>query len=346
MSSKTTPKSGYGGPSIGIGLGVVLLFFWVVTGTVGFRFIEGWSYIDSLYMTIITISTVGFQEVHELSEGGRLFASFVIIAGLGTAVYTFTRLGQVLLEGELIAVFGRRRMKQNLDRLKDHIIVCGCGRIGQPVVDNLRGEDVQFCVIDRDESLVGHFQEQNVLFLVGDATEEETLRAAGVERARSLLALLPSDAENLYLTITAKSINPSVAVIARATDEKAGAKIELGGADRVISPYGVASLRVLHAAMRPAVVDLLDLMSQPDSLGLMLEEFRVGEVSPLVGRTLGESDVRGRYGVTVVAVKHDAYTAVLHPEPSEKVDIGDTIVAMGTDVDLRKLQSACEKDTS
>jgi len=173
MSSKTTPKIGYGGPSIGIGLGVVLLFFWVVTGT------------------------VGFQEVHELSEGGRLFASFVIVAGLGTAVDTFTRLGQVLLEGELIAVFGRRRMKQNLDRLKDHIIVCGCGRIGQPVVDNLRGEAVQFCVIDRDESLVGHFQEQNVLFLVGDATEEETLRAAGVERARSLLALLPSDARGV-----------------------------------------------------------------------------------------------------------------------------------------------------
>jgi voltage-gated potassium channel len=329
--------------TLGIGLGILLLGVWVVIGTFGFRLIEGWTLIESLYMTIITISTVGFQEVHDLSNPGRLFASFIIVAGLGTAVYTFTRVGQVLLEGELLAVLGRRRLKHELDRLDGHLIVCGCGRIGQPVIGHLLEESVPFCVIDRDVSLEDQFREQGVRYLIGDATEEESLQRAGIARARSLLALLPSDAENLYLTITAKSMNPKVVVISRSSDERAGLKLKLGGADRVVSPYGVASIRVLHLAMRPTVIDLLELVTQPSSLGLMLDEFLVGRESPLRGRTLGESDVRSHYGVTVVAIKRDAETAILHPGPEVPVNSGDIVVAMGRGADLRKLQDACER---
>lgn len=330
-----------GGPSLGIGLGVGLLVAWVLIGTIGFRIIEGWSYVDSFYMTVITISTVGFTEVHELSDTGRLFASLIIVAGLGTAVYTFTRIGQVLLEGELLTVLGRRRMKAELDRLNDHIIVCGYGRIGRPVVDNLVNENVSFCVIDRDDSLETAFEDHGYVHLVADATEDETLRLAGVERARSLLALLPSDADNLYLTITAKSIRPEVAVIARSNDEKSVPKLEHVGADRVISPYSSASVRVLHAAMRPNVVDLIDLVSEPSQMGLMLDEFSVAPGSALDGHTLGEVDIRGRFRVTIVAVRGDGQPVRLHPEPAERISARDIIVAMGQEDDLKRLQDAC-----
>jgi len=331
-------------PAVGIGLGVALLCVWVVMGTLGYRLIEGWTLIESLYMTIITISTVGYREVHELSGSGKLFTSFIIVGGLGTAAYTFTRVGQVLLEGELLMVLGRRKLKNNLGRLNDHLIVCGCGRIGQPVIEQLLESGDPFCVIDREPRLESDFREKGVLYLTDDATEEDALQQAGIQRARALLALLPSDADNLYLTITAKSLNPKVVVISRSTGEKASMKLKLGGADRVVSPYGVAAVRVLHAAMRPTVVDLLELMTRPNSLGLMLDEIRVGPASPLAGRTLGKSDVRGLYGVTVVAIKRDADTAVMHPGPEVVVGASDLVVAMGTAEDLQKLQAACERD--
>jgi len=209
-----------------------------LAGTVGFMVNEGWSAIDAFYMTIITVSTVGFREVHTMSPAGRVFASFVIVAGVSMAVYTFTRLGQFVLAGELLEVLGRRRMKSELEKLDGHFIVCGYGRIGQPVAEGMKRDGLPFCVVDRDAEQEVEMRSRGYICILGDATDEEVLLAAGVERAAALLALLPSDADNLYLTMTAKSMNPEVRVIARGRDERAEMKLKRGGSGRFTLSHG------------------------------------------------------------------------------------------------------------
>jgi voltage-gated potassium channel len=234
-------------------LGLVLLGIWTLVGTIGLTLIEGWSLFDSFYMTFLTISTVGYGEVHPLTAPGRIFASFIIVLAIGTAIYTVTRLGQVILEGELQGVLGRKRMKKEVAKLKDHYIVCGLGRIGKPVADGLQAEGYPLCVVEADHELEGALQDSGHLYLIGDATDESVLQSAGLDRARAILALLASDAANLFLTITAKELSPSVIIIARASEDKVEPRLKRGGADKVISPYQSACARALHAAIRPAV---------------------------------------------------------------------------------------------
>lgn len=296
---------------------------------------------DSFYMTILTVSTVGYGEVHPLTGPGRIFASFVIVLGIGTAIYTFTRLGQVVLEGELQGVLGRKRMKNEVAKLKDHYIVCGFGRIGGPVADGLQAEGFPLCVLESDHELEGDLQDSGHLYLIGDATDESVLQSAGLDRAKAVLALLASDADNLFLTITAKELNPSVMVIARASEDKVEPRLKRGGADRVISPYQSACARVLHAAIRPTVVDFLELVTQREFMHLNLEEIKVSGHSPLSGRSLAESQIRTQYGVIVVAVEQADGTMEFNPPASHAIHGGDTLVVIGKSSDLRKLEDAC-----
>ena len=224
-------------------LGVALLVLWTLVGTIGFTFIEGWSLFDSFYMTILTISTVGYGEVHPLTGPGRIFTSLLIVLGISTAVYTFTRLGQVVLEN--------------------------------------------------DHELEGDLQDSGHLYLIGDATDESVLQSAGLDQAKAVLALLASDADNLFLTITAKELSPSVMVIARAFEDKVEPRLKHGGADKVISPYQSACARVLQAAIRPAVVEFLELATHREYMHLGLEEIRVCENSLLSGGSLAEGQVLG-----------------------------------------------------
>ncbi len=209
-------------------VGVVLLLLWSVTGTVGFVLIEGWSLLDAFYMTIITISTVGYGEVFPLSSAGRLFASFLIVGGLGTAIYTFTRLGQALLEGELLGVLGRRRMNREVHKLTSHHIICGFGRIGAPVAEGLEEEGQAFCILDNDLQSEPDLRARGYLYLIGDALDESVLASAQIDKAKVLMALLPSDADNLLLAIIAKELNPNLMVIARASDEKIEPRLKRG----------------------------------------------------------------------------------------------------------------------
>jgi voltage-gated potassium channel len=325
----------------GLFLGVVLLGIWTLVGTVGFTLIEGWPLFDSFYMTILTVSTVGYGEVHPLTGPGRIFTSFVIVLGIGTAIYTFTRLGQVVLEGELQGVLGRKRMKNEVAKLKDHYIVCGFGRIGRPVADGLQAEGFPLCVLESDHELEGDLQDSGHLYLIGDATDESVLQSAGLDRAKAVLALLASDADNLFLTITAKELNPSVMVIARASEDKVEPRLKRGGADRVISPYQSACARVLHAAIRPTVVDFLELVTQREFMHLNLEEIKVSGHSPLSGRSLAESQIRSQYGVIVVAVEQADGTMEFNPPASHAIHGGDTLVVIGKSSDLKKLEDAC-----
>jgi voltage-gated potassium channel len=326
---------------VGLYLGILLLTAWLAIGTLGFMGIEGWSLLDSLYMTVITISTVGFREVHSLSAGGRLFATFLIVGGLGTAIYTFTRLGQLVLEGELADILGRRRMKSDLGKMKDHYIVCGYGRIGKPVVEGLDRDGLPCCVVDRDPHLEGSMRERGYVYVLGEATDEEILKSAGLERASCLLALLPSDADNLYLAITAKSIHPEIVVIARALDERAEMKLKRGGADRVVSPNKVAAHRILHAAVKPTIVEFMELVTHRDYLALSMEEIRVTEGSHVSDRTIAEAEIRRRCGAIVVAVKKSTGEMNYNPDPSERIEPGDILVALGKGEHLEKLERAC-----
>ena len=322
-------------------LGVVLLAIWTLVGTIGFSLIEGWSLFDSFYMTILTISTVGYGEVHPLTGPGRIFASLVIVLGIGTAIYTFTRLGQVILEGELQGVLGRKRMTKEIAKLKDHYIVCGFGRIGKPVAAGLQAEGYPLCVLESNQELEGDIQDSGHLYLIGDATDESVLQSAGLDRAKAVLALLASDADNLFLTITAKELSSSVMVIARASEDRVEPRLKRGGADKVISPYQSACARVLHAAIRPAVVEFLELVTHRESMHLSLEEIKVCENSPLSGRSLAEAQVRAHYGVIVVAIEQSDGEMEFNPPVSHTIHAGDTLVAIGKGTDLKKLEADC-----
>jgi voltage-gated potassium channel len=315
----------------------------VAGGTLGYMAIEGWGVLDSLYMTVITISTVGFAEAHPLSPAGKVFTSFVILAGVGTAVYTFTRLGQLVLEGELVDIVGRRRMRSELQKLSGHFIICGYGRIGKPVAEGMKRDGLAFCVVDRDPEQEQDLRTRDYLYAIGDSTDEDVLRMVGVERAGALLALLPSDADNLYLTISAKSLNPAIRVIARALDERAEMKLKRGGADRVVSPYAMAAARVLSAAVKPMVVEFMELVTPRQYLPLRLEEIVVGDGSALAGLSLAEAGIRSRFKVIVVAVKRGAGEMIFNPEPGQAIAAKDVLIAMGEERDLERLEEACRK---
>lgn len=325
----------------GIGLlpPVLLLALWVGVGTVGYMTIEGWSMLDALYQTVITLSTVGLMEAHPMSSGGRLFTVVLIAGGLGTALYAFTSIGQKIVEGEVAALMGRRRMQRELRNLNDHFIVCGFGRTSEAVIEGLEGEDVSFCVVDIDPGVEPALQEREDVYLIGDATEEEVLEEAGIARARGLLALLPRDADNLYLTMAAKNMNTDVQVVAKATDDRAERNLRRGGADSVVSPYETTGTHVVQAALNPTVLEFLELATPRVQLHLSLEAVSVHEGSPLDGVTLAGSEIRRRCGVIIVSIKRQDDAMVFNPEPSATIRAGDALVALGEREDLETLET-------
>lgn len=330
-----------GTPWTGIGGAVLLLSFWTAVGTIGYMTIEGMSLLDALYQSIITLSTVGFEEVQQLSPLGELFTIVLIVGGLSTVIYAFTRIGQMVIEGELLDIMGMRRMRAALEDLEDHWIVCGYGRTAEPVVQGLLEEDQDFCVVEIDPDLEPELQEHQMTYVIGDATEEETLQQAGIERAQGILVLMPSDADNLYLAMTAKGLNPDTKVIVSASDEQAEMKMRRVGADEVVSPNKMAGQRVLQAALRPTVVEFMELVSHRQHLHLNLEEVRVSEDSSLADVTLGDAELRRRAGAIIVAIKRSSGEMVFNPKPADVIHAGDTLIALGEREDLRELAEIC-----
>lgn len=314
---------------------------WTLIGTLGFVLIEGWSFLDALYMTVITLSTVGYRELHPLSASGQIFVIVVICVGLTFVVYTLSILGKAVVEGELVRTLGRRRMKSELARLTNHYLVCGFGRLGKPVVEGLEQEGLPFCVLERDSDLEEEFLRRHLPHLVGDATDEEALIAAGIGQAKGLFTLLPSDADNLYVTLTAKGLRPDLLVVARASDERAEMKLKRGGADHVVSPYRMTGQRMLHAAVRPTILEFMELATSRQNLELGLGEIQVGEESVLQGRFIADAEIRTRYGVVLVAIKKANGEMVFGPGAAEKIAAGDILVGLAKKPDLKILEEAC-----
>ena len=324
--------------------GLVFLALVVVVGTAWFVLVEDHSVLDGLYMTVITVSTVGFREVVTLDGSGRLFTVFLIIAGLTVLTYTLGSIGRVVVEGSIERFVGRKRMLRDIDHLKNHYIVCGHGRMGQILCEELVKEKVPFVVIEGDPAEAEDLIDKGLLVVQGDATEDEVLRRAGIDRARGLVAVVSSNVDNLYITLSARVMcresNPNLYVLSRATDREACDKIERAGADRVVSPYVIGGMRIVQALLRPTVNDFLEIATQTGDLDLMFEELAIGGDSSLDGVALKDSGIRASYDVVVIAIKKGSGKMVFNPGPEAMLHNGDMLVTLGDRNQLDRLRTA------
>ena len=316
-----------------------LLFIHALIATAGFHFIEGWSWFDSIYMVVTTITTIGYREVHELSPAGRMFNLYVIIVGVGLVFLAIGALASALLEFELRKFFGRRRMEREIGRLSNHVIICGAGRVGRSVARELVRKPSPFVIIDNNAEKMQKL-DPAWLAMNGDATQEYALREARIEAASGLVAAATTDAINLYIVLTARSLNPKLKIIARASEEDAEKHLRKAGADIVISPYNFAGHRIAQSFLRPNVIDFLDLAIASDrQLDLELAEVRVEAGSPFAGKTLAGSQIRQTMNVIVLAIKKSGGMH-FNPEPDDRIDAGDFLIAMGEPGGLRRLEES------
>ena len=316
---------------------VILLLIIVITGTLGYTFIETWPLLDSLYMTVITITTVGFGEVRELSGTGRFFTIALIIGSVGIVAYLVTLLAGVVVGGEIRRLMGRKKLEKAINRLKDHYIVCGYGRIGSYICKEFRDEGLPFVVIEREERVIQSMEEQGLVYIRGDATDEKTLIDAGVERAKALITAVASDADNLYITLTARGLNPNLYILSRASEEKAERKLISAGANKVVSPYLIGAQRMAMAIIRPAVVELMELALKRESIQLQLEEIKVNDTAKLPGTSLRESGIRSKLDLIVVAIKKEDGSMIFNPAFNTAIERGDTLITLGERTNLDKL---------
>jgi len=308
-------------------------------GAVGYHFIEHWSWFDSLYMSVVTFSTVGYAEVHPLTHQGRIFTIFVIIFGVGLVYFAIGTLTAILLEFELDKVFGRRRMERELDRISGHYIICGAGRVGRSTAREFERNRVPFVIIESKEAKAEE-KTDSWITLVGDATQEKVLRAAHIERAKGIVAATTTDATNIYIVLTAKSLNPKLKIIARASEEAAEQHLRTAGADVVISPYGFAGHRIAQSFLRPNVVDFLDIaVSRHAHEELVIEEVRVTDGSRIAGKTIGTSYIHRDMGIMVLAIRRSDGQPRFNPTADEQIMAGDNLIVMGEAAKLRQLES-------
>ncbi|MBU0755474.1 MAG: potassium channel protein [Planctomycetes bacterium] len=306
-----------------------LAFLVTLIGVSGFMLIEGWGFLDSLYMTAITLTTVGFREVGEPSSAGKVFTILLITCGVGTWAYAFGSMFRLLVEGQLRNYFYQRRMEKMLDSMKKHFIVCGFGRIGMLVCRQLAEEKIPFVVVERKPSIVEELAKLEYLYVEGDASAEEVLLKAGIERARGLIAVLGTDAGNVYTVLTARYLNAKLYIVCRSEDEEAEDKIQKAGANRVISPYRIGGRSLANAAMRPHVLDFIDLVTSRKDLELGLEEVPIPAGSHLAGKTIVGTRIRERFGTIIVACRTSDNVMIFNPPADHLIQAGDVLIALG-----------------
>ena len=306
-------------------------------GTVGYHAVEGMPLFEAFYMTVITISTVGFNEIQPLSMYGRLITILIISTGIAIGAYTIGTLLRLFIEGELSKTFGRRKLDKNISALKGHFIICGYGRIGTIICEELTEENITFVIIERDPGRNEELESRGYMYINMDATSEEALLKAGILNAAGIVTAVQSDANNVFITLTAKTLQPDIFVLSRASDVKNEAKMIKAGASRVVSPYLLGGRRMAEMLKRPTVVDFIDIATTNSHLGLRMEEARVGDESNLIGKNLIDSQLRQEYGVIIVAIKRNSGKMVFNPIPSEKLKARDVIVVIGKSEDLTRM---------
>ena len=317
---------------------IIFLLSVFVVGIGGYMFIEGWNFFDSLYMVVITLATVGFGEIHPLTFHGRIFTIVLILVWAGIGFYALSSIIQPIIEGGIRKVLGRKKLEKEIRNLKDHYIVCGFGRMGSYISRELRNASVSYIIIEKDEYLREKLERENYLYLYGNASEDEVLIEAGVKKARGLVAVVASDADNVYITLTARQLNPNLFILARSSNESSERKLQQAGANKVISPYQMGAVRMVQAILRPAVLDFIEIAFHGKSMELQCEEFLVKPNSSLVGSSLQEAEIRKNLGVIIVAIKETSGKMAFNPSRDVRINAGDTLITLGEKKDLVRLE--------
>lgn len=324
-----------------LAIALVILATTIIGGTLGYFFIEGWSLGDAAYMTIISLTTTGFQEVRELSPAGRILTTVVIISGIASLAYVGGRVLQLAVELYLVR---RGRMDRQINRLKNHVILCGYGRMGRHIAHDLAEASIPFVVIEATEDLVPELEENRHLYLIGDASSDQVLTQAGVSRARGLIAVVSSDAENVFTTLTAKSLNPDISIVARALTDESEPKLRKAGAERVIKPYEMVGRRIAQLVIRPAMIEFVETIARSSSDEISVQEIPVVQGSVLAGAVLRDTPIRPKLNIIIVAIRRSEKELLYNPSADTVVREGDRLVAIGKPAQLADLGSLCGVD--
>lgn len=318
---------------------VILALIVLAIGTAGYMVIEGWSFIDAFYMAVITLSTVGYREVHDISTAGRLFTVFFVFSGVGFTLYVAGAIVQFMVEGRVRVIMGRRRLDKQISHLKGHYIVCGYGRIGRVLCQNLtRQKPIGVVVIENNPDLVPVMEQDQILYIVGNASEENILLRAGIKKAKGLVAALATDVDNVFLVLTARQLAPELIIMARAGTGEAEAKLRAAGANHVESPYELGARSMAQRILRPTVTNFIDLAFAHKRKDIQMEEIPVDASSELANVMLKDSGIRQKFNLIIIAIKKADGTMMFNPSFEAVMTPGDTLIAVGEDDNLQKLE--------
>jgi voltage-gated potassium channel len=323
-------------PLVKLRLPLFVLFLIMIAGTIGYRVMYPVALIDAFYMTVIAISTVGFREVFPLDSAGKLFTVFLILAGLGGMTFTLSHLFQFMIEGHLLGMVKRRHMEKSLESMKDHYIICGFGRVGEQIARDVEKAGKRFVVIDENPEALQRIVKGSRLYVVGNATSDDTLKKAGIERAKGLVAASDSDPDNVLTTLSARMLNPAIFIVARASRTDVFDKLHKAGANRVLSPYHSTGQKMAAMLIRPLVHEYLDSMAYGTDLEIMLEELELPEEAQIVGKTIHESAIRKRTGTTILAIKKGDGRILTNPEVNTILNPSDRLILVGTPEQLEE----------
>jgi len=317
--------------------GFIILMAVLFVGTMGYMLIEKWSMLDALYMTVITITTVGFREIRATSPEGKIFTIFIIFSGMGIIAFILGMVAQTMVEVQVRSIIGRKKLGLKMRSMKDHYIICGFGRIGKVISRELKANRIPTVIIDNNPEEKQGLENENIPYLNDDATSEEGLIEAGIERAKGLVSVVASDADNLFITMTARGLNPGLFILARADEEHTEKKLLRAGANRVVMPYLIGGQKMANSIVKPAVTDFIEFTCDNKDIGLEMEELLVAEKSHLNGKTLIDSEIRQEMDVIIVAVRKKDGEMKFNPSSQTRIESGDILISLGKDSDLKKL---------
>lgn len=327
-------------------ISIFVLLMLVSVGTSGFMVIESWRFLDALYMTVITLGTVGFKEVHDLSDYGKIFTMLLIVVGVSVLGYIVGSLAQIMFEGQIQRIMGRKRVEKMIDALKDHYIICGFGRIGSLICKEFKANNLQFVIVEKSIETIEKLDEEGYLHMRGDATLDETLLKAGIKRAKGLISVVTSDTENVYITLTARGLNPDLYILARSGEEGSDIKLKRAGANKVVSPYIIGGSRMAQSVLRPNVVDFIEIATGSEHMDLQMEEITIPTHSAFAGETLVSSGFRKEIGVIIVGIKKSHGKMVFNPHSQAKIEGGDTLIVLGEPQSIAKLEDLVDRTAS
>ncbi|MDU0457969.1 MAG: potassium channel protein [Geobacteraceae bacterium] len=324
-------------------ISIFVLLMLVSVGTSGFMTIERWRFLDALYMTVITLGTVGFKEIHDLSDNGKIFTMTLIVVGVSVIGYIVGSLAQIMFEGQIQRIMGRKKVEKMIDALHGHYIICGYGRIGSLICKEFKTNKLPFVIVEKNVDAMEKLDEEGYLHMRGDATLDETLLKAGIKRAKGLISVVTSDTENVYITLTARGLNPDLYILARSGEEGSDIKLKRAGANKVVSPYIIGGSRMAQSVLRPNVVDFIEIATGSEHMDLQMEEITIPDHSAFAGETLVSSGFRKEIGVIIVGIKKSHGKMVFNPHSQAKIEGGDTLIVLGEPQSIAKLEDLVER---